>query len=58
MRSVNCSLQWSVSLLNIRDVVRSIAISRANSTSMNVKTPLASEASTSFIDARQKADRP
>jgi hypothetical protein len=40
MRLVNCSLQWSVSLLNTRNLVRPIAHSDTNSTSSNVETPL------------------
>jgi hypothetical protein len=39
MRLVNCSLLWDVSLLNIRNIGRSVAHSDANSTSRNVESP-------------------
>jgi hypothetical protein len=40
MRLINCSppVQWSVSVINIRNIVRSTAHSDANSTSGSVKT--------------------
>ena len=40
MRLVNRSLQWGVSLLKVRNIIRSIAHSDANSTGRNVEPPL------------------